>query len=195
MDFKNYAKHDRQTFEYYIKELMMGYDHQLTRKEIINLIYQHKTSSMSLKHCKVLSEKLYDDMYRLGLIQPLLDDEDISEIMINGLSPIIIEKNGKMICTDIAFKNETMLNNIIQKIVASVNRRVNASQPIVDARLEDGSRVNIVLKPVALNGPIVTIRKFKNELVNLDFYVTQGLMDESTKDFWFSVLNKKRIFL
>lgn len=196
MDIQNNTEYNCKTFEHYIKELIMSGQSKLSEKEILNLIYAHKTNSMSLRYCKELSKSLYNEMYRFGVIQPFLDDPLVSEIMINGLSKIIIERQGKIIFTNVCFPSEDVINNIIQKIVSSVNRRVNASSPIVDARLDDGSRVNIVLKPVAVNGPIITIRKFEHQTMNLDYYIEKKIMDIQVKEFLIECVKcRKNIFV
>ena len=113
-----------------------------------------------------LSEKLsmrkdiFNAMRRLDVLQELIEDPAITEIMVNGTHSIFIERDGGLIDTGRSFDSKDRLSDIIQQIVAGANRTVNAAQPIVDARLKDGSRVNVVLEPVALNGPILTIRRF-----------------------------------
>ena len=101
------------------------------------------------------------------MLQELIEDDDITEIMINGTDNIFIEKDGKIHQLQKRFISKTKLEDVVQQIVASANRIVNEASPIVDARLEDGSRVNVVLSPVALNGPIVTIRKFAKEMITM----------------------------
>ncbi len=114
----------------------------------------------------LLSEKLsmrkdiFNAMRRLDVLQELIEDPTITEIMVNGTHSIFIERDGSLIDTGRSFDSKDRLSDIIQQIVAGANRTVNAAQPIVDARLKDGSRVNVVLDPVALNGPILTIRRF-----------------------------------
>ena len=137
-----------------------------------------RDAELTVTECIDYSEMIYNDMFKLGKIQKFLDDIEISEIMINGLSPIIIEKAGVITITEEKFSTVSELENIIQIIVSKVNKRVNATTPIVDVRLEDGSRVNIVLGPVAINGPIVTIRKFNNDRFNLDFLVSTNTLTE-----------------
>ncbi len=110
------------------------------------------------KHKIIIS--IFNSKRRLDIIQPLLDDDSVTEIMINGPDDIFIERNGHIYKTDLRFSHEDKLYNIIQSIVSKVNRTVNESSPIVDARLKDGSRISIVLPPAALNGPVLTIRKF-----------------------------------
>ncbi len=115
---------------------------------------------MHLSERKALSDGVFNTMRGLDALQPLVDDPTITEIMINGTNDIFIEKSGRLYKVGNGFDTEEKLLNVIQNIVSSVNRTVNESTPICDARLKDGSRVNIVLPPIALNGPTVTIRKF-----------------------------------
>ena len=103
---------------------------------------------------------IYNGRRRFGLIQPFLEDNSVNEIMINGTDAIFIEQDGVLKKTDVRFDDRDKLFNLIQSMISWVNRSVNESSPIVDARLTTGARINVVLPPVALNGPIVTIRKF-----------------------------------
>ncbi|MBM7560666.1 CpaF family protein [Fusibacter tunisiensis] len=113
----------------------------------------------------LLEENLTNSILKYDIIQPLLNQENISEIMINGLDSIFIEENGQIKQTEIQFSSQNHLDQLIQKIATEVGREVNINTPIMDARLKDGSRVNVILNPIALNGPIITIRKF-NQLFN-----------------------------
>ena len=113
-----------------------------------------------LKEKLDLRKRLFDSFCRLGILQELVDDDQVTEIMVNGREKIFIEKKGKEILWDKCFDSEEQLEDLIQQIVSRVNRTVNLSSPIADARLEDGSRVHVVLKPVAIDGPVLTIRKF-----------------------------------
>ena len=106
-------------------------------------------------------------------MQELLDDKDITEIMVNGRKDIFIEKRGRTVKWDKSFKSDEQLEDMIQQIVSEVNRVVNVSSPIADARLKDGSRVHIVLPPVSLSGPIITIRKFP-EVISMDRLIALG---------------------
>lgn len=103
----------------------------------------------------------------LGPIEDIVNDKSVTEIMINGPDCIFVEKNGKLTLTDLKFDSREHLEDIVQRIVAKVNRTVDAANPVCDARLLDGSRVNIVLYPIALNGPIVTIRKFPEKVISI----------------------------
>ncbi len=119
----------------------------------------------------------------LGILGEILVDEDVTEIMINGHEDIFIEKSGKLIKLNKRFESKKELEIIIQKFVSSMGRVVNESEPIVDTRLEDGSRVNVVIPPVALNGPIVTIRKFSKETMTVDKLIKFGSITEEVADF------------
>lgn len=114
-----------------------------------------------------IGKELFNALRKLDILQELLEDEEITEIMINGTEYIFVEKEGALLQLDKRFADRQKLENVIQQIVAGANRIVNEASPIVDARLEDGSRVNIVLYPVAINGPIVTIRKFPKEAMTM----------------------------
>ena len=122
---------------------------------------------MPLRKKIELRTSLFDSFRRLDILQELIDNEDITEIMINGKDSIFVEKLGKIQKWDKSFKSDEQLEDMIQKIVSSVNRIVNVATPIADARLEDGSRVHVVLPPISLTGPIVTIRKFP-EAISMD---------------------------
>ena len=115
---------------------------------------------LSMEKKVVIGKELYNSFRKLDILQELLEDDEITEIMINGTQNIFIEKEGRIIELERRFSNRNKLEDVVQQIVGNVNRIVNEASPIVDARLEDGSRINIVLYPIALNGPILTIRKF-----------------------------------
>ena len=112
-----------------------------------------------------------------------MEEPDITEIMINGPNNIFVEKKGRINKIDERFESENRLNDIIQQIVAKTNRRVNESNPIVDTRLEDGSRVNVILPPIALEGPIVTIRKFSKRGITIDDMISWGTISKEAADF------------
>lgn len=122
-------------------------------------------------------------MRKLGILQPILDDRSITEVMINGPDHIFIEKAGHLYETGERFRNQKELEDIIQRIVYRVKRTVDSANPICDARLEDGSRVNIVLAPTALNGPIVTIRKFPEKVINFEDLISWEAISQEAADF------------
>lgn len=137
---------------------------------------------LPLKERLWLRNSLYDSFRRLDILQELLDDKEVTEIMINGAGKIFIEKKGEMILWHRRFEKTEQLEDIIQQIVGKVNRIVNVSSPIADARLEDGSRVHIVLPPVALDGPVVTIRKFP-EPITIEKLIRFQAITEEAADF------------
>lgn len=126
---------------------------------------------------------LFNSIRGYDVLQELLDDQNITEIMINGPDDIFIERNGLLEKSEIHFSSPEKLQDIIQQIVSEANRRVNEASPITDARLYDGSRVNIVLNPVALNGPAVTIRKFPDTPLSMNDLIQFGTLTHETADF------------
>ena len=126
---------------------------------------------------------LFNSIRGYDVLQELLDDQNITEIMINGPDDIFIERNGLLEKSEIHFSSPEKLQDIIQQIVSEANRRVNEASPIADARLYDGSRVNIVLNPVALNGPAVTIRKFPDTPLSMNDLIQFGTLTHETADF------------
>ena len=138
---------------------------------------------MSIKKRQIIHKIIYSSIRGLGIIEELLEEPDITEIMINGPNNIFVEKKGRINKIDERFESENRLNDIIQQIVAKTNRRVNESNPIVDTRLEDGSRVNIILPPIALEGPIVTIRKFSKRGITIDDMISWGTISKEAADF------------
>lgn len=134
-------------------------------RETISQVIAEKSAEkyLSLSEKKAIMDGVFNSMRGLGVLQPLVDDPSVTEIMINGPDDIFVEQSGRLFKKNISFGSNEKLENVIQSIVSRVNRTVNESTPIVDARLKDGSRVNVVLPPIALNGPTVTIRKFPED--------------------------------
>ena len=130
-----------------------------------------------------ISRELFNAFRRLDILQDLIEDESITEIMVNGTENIFYEKGGRLYRTDRHFISEERLCDVIQQIVGETNRYVNESSPVVDARLKDGSRVNVVLKPVAVNGPIMTIRKFPSEAVTMEQLIRWGSLTREAAEF------------
>ncbi|WP_439104947.1 CpaF family protein [Celeribacter marinus] len=125
-----------------------------------------------------LNQNLYDEVRGLGPLETLLNDDTVNDILVNGPQQIFVERDGKLQLTDITFKNEKHLLRIIDKIVSAVGRRVDESNPYVDARLADGSRFNAMVPPVAVDGSLVSIRKFKKEKLAIDDLVRFGAFTE-----------------
>lgn len=154
-------------------------------KEIIRCILEEKGREhyISLKEKADIGKDLFNTLRKLDILQDLLEDDEITEIMINGTSNIFIERDGALYQISKRFSDRNKLEDVIQQIVAGANRIVNEASPIVDARLEDGSRVNIVLYPVAINGPIVTIRKFPREAMTMKELIRRESLNEEMEQF------------
>ncbi len=149
----------------------------------------------SIKTRKEIVSKLFNRFRRYGELQPLLDDDSISEIMINGYDNIFIERGGKILSSDISFESRERLENIIQKIVADVDRKVNRSSPIVDARLKDGSRVHVVLPPIAIDGAVVTIRKFTCATFSMMDLVKSNALNNDMAEYLYTAVREKKNIL
>jgi pilus assembly protein CpaF len=117
---------------------------------------------------------LVDDMVGLGPLEPLLADETVTDIMVNGASQVYVERKGKLDLTDVVFRDDAHVIHVATRIVTEVGRRVDESTPLVDARLKDGSRVNIIIPPLAIDGPTIAIRKFSKKEITLDVMARQG---------------------
>lgn len=139
----------------------------------------------------MMRQELFNSVRRLDLLQELVDDKEITEIMVNGAGNIFYEKYGHIYRWEKSFESIEKLEDVIQQIVAGANRQVNEASPIVDARLADGSRVNVVLKPVALNGPILTIRKFPEEPMSMERLIRQGTLTEEAASFLEKIVRAK----
>jgi len=131
-------------------------------------------SSLNFRDKKLITGAVFESIRGLGVLGRIISDPDVTEVMINGHSDIFIEKDGRLTKSDSQFESRRELEIIITKFVSRAGRAVNESEPIVDFRLEDGSRVNVVMPPIALNGPIVTIRRFPNEAMTIDKLITYG---------------------
>ena len=146
-------------------------DHDQARAEIRDVVGEVVTAKkplISTAEQEELLEDICNDVLGYGPLQPLLARDEITDIMVNGSHPIFIEIHGKVQETDIRFRDNTQLLNVCQRIVSQVGRRVDESSPICDARLPDGSRVNVIAPPLAIDGAILTIRKFKRDKLTLD---------------------------
>ena len=153
-----------------LEELDMTRD--TSDQELTKLIYRtlkeaSEEEYLSLEQRTALGKELFNAFRKLDLLEEFLEDDEITEIMINGTQNIFYEKDGHIYQSDKRFLSKDKLEDVIQQIVAGSNRIVNEASPIVDARLADGSRVNVVLAPVAIDGPIVTIRKFAREGITM----------------------------
>ncbi|SKA21773.1 CpaF family protein [Consotaella salsifontis] len=143
-------------------------------RDIVNDIIAIKSFAMSISEQEQLLADICNDVLGYGPLEPLLARDDIADIMVNGARQTFIEVNGKVQSTNIRFRDNQQLLNICQRIVSQVGRRVDESSPICDARLPDGSRVNVIAPPLAIDGPALTIRKFKRDKLTLDQLVRFG---------------------
>jgi len=151
------------------------------RQEINDIaveILSEKSIVLNREDRMTLNSELYDEVTGLGPLETLLKDDSVNDILVNGPQQIFVERDGKLQLTDITFKDEKHLLRIIDKIVSAVGRRVDESNPYVDARLKDGSRFNAMVPPVAVDGSLVSIRKFKKDKLGIDDLVNFGAFSE-----------------
>lgn len=157
-------------------------------EEIRDLIRRHcgnyaKEHMLTLHTREEMEQSLFHALRKLDVLQELLDDEDITEIMVNGEKHIFYEKQGKLFEFEKAFTSKEKLEDIIQQIAGSNNRMINLSNPIVDTRLSDGSRVNIVLSPISIDGPAISIRKFPKSPYEMQDLIQMQALSEEAADF------------
>lgn len=147
------------------------------------LLEREELSMYPVEYRRRLKQDIFNALRRLDILQSYVDDSTVTEIMVNGTDPIFVEQRGVLRRLDVAFDSPERLQDVIQRIVAGCNRVVNEASPIVDARLSNGSRVNIVMRPIALNGPIVTIRRFSDKPITMDRLVEIGSISEEAAGF------------
>lgn len=154
------------------------------RELIERTIREHtKELSLSMAERRTAKRDVFHALRGLDVLQEMMDDPGITEIMVNGPKEVFYEKDGELFRSGVRFSGERRLQDVIQKIASGVNRAVNEANPIVDARLPDGSRVNIVLPPVALDGPAVTIRKFPKERITMERLIALGSISREAAAF------------
>ncbi len=147
--------------------------------EIVSEILAENKFQLNLVEQRGLIDMLVNDMLGLGPLEPLLADDSVTDIMVNGSSQVYVERGGKLELTDVKFRDHRHLMNIATRIVTKIGRRVDESSPTCDARLEDGSRVNIIIPPLAIDGATISIRKFAKKKITLDVMVRQSNMSEA----------------
>lgn len=170
------------------KEMLQNQEFMTTDEAVLEsidqkIVYHKRDQYISLNDRLYLNNVVFNRIRRLDVLQPLIDDDEISEIMINGIESAFIEKNGELYPVTLEGLTIEKLEDLIQKIVGKVNRVVNEKTPICDARLEDGSRINVVLPPLALNGPILTIRKFPKNPMNMENLIHNGSLTMEASEF------------
>jgi len=157
------------------------------RTQRVTQLLQQVYASTKVTLPNALREQLFkeilDELLGFGVLQPLLDDPEISEVMVNGSEEVFIEKKGKLTKTDVKFENDEAVIRLIEKIIMPLGRRIDPDSPTVDARLPDGSRVNAVIPPVAIDGPSITIRKFYKGLLGIDQLISNGSITQGMADF------------
>ena len=166
----------------------LSMEHAITETKLLSTISEEVLSEsredyIRLRERKQVRRNVFNSIRRLDVLQDLLEDEEITEIMVNGANRIFIEKGGKLIETDREFSSKEKLEEIIQQIASKGNRIVNETSPILDVRLEDGSRVNIVLPPIAIDGPVVTIRRFPKEALTMKRLIELGAITKEAAGF------------
>jgi len=147
--------------------------------ELVGEILREERIRLNQREQKDLVELLLDDMLGLGPLEPLLAEETVTDIMVNGPYQVYVERKGKLELTDVKFRDNQHVLNICSRIVSQVGRRVDESQPLCDARLLDGSRVNIIIPPLAIDGPSISIRKFSKKGITLDIMAKQRNISEN----------------
>lgn len=179
------------TYKEELQEIVLSrtdFSKEVADEELLSLIQivvqeKSKTIYIPTKEKQLLEKEIFNSLRRFDVLQELLDDPTITEIMVNGCQSIFIEQNGILSRWNKHFSSPKKLEDIVQMIVASANRMINEVSPIVDAHLADGSRVNIVLPPIALDGPIITIRKFPDHPITMHQLIEMGSISKQASDF------------
>lgn len=166
----------------------MDFSRELPDSELQEMIARElarcsETEMLSVSHRIQLEQRVFNSLRKLDILQELLEDDEISEIMVNGPEQIFYEKKGCFCKYPYCFSSEEKLQDVIQQMVSKHNRVVNLIAPIVDTRLEDGSRVNIVLSPIAIDGSAISIRKFRNEPMDMEFLIQEGTLSKEAAEF------------
>ncbi len=152
-------------------------------EEMFNKFLDEEGTVITRVERQKMLESILDEILGFGPIQPLLNDDTITEVMVNGPFRVYTERKGKLALTDVSFQNDEHVMRIIERIIAPIGRRVDESKPYEDARLPDGSRVNIIIPPLALNGPVITIRKFPKYRIMVEDYVKFGTATPEMMEF------------
>ncbi|MEK6619774.1 MAG: CpaF family protein [Chloroflexota bacterium] len=154
-----------------------------TIEEMFNRFVDEDGTVITRVERQRMLEQILDEILGFGPIQPLLNDDSLTEVMVNGPFRVYIERKGKLVLSDVTFTNDEHVMRIIERIIAPIGRRVDESKPYEDARLPDGSRVNIIIPPLALNGPVITIRKFPKYRITPEDYVKFGTATADMMEF------------
>ena len=182
----NPQQHKMELVQRVRKKIDLSYDveDEVVLKTIDQVLSEYSTEQyVPISERKVLKKQVYHALLKLDILQELIEDESITEIMINGAKNIFVERNGSLYQTEEEFESEEKLQDMIQQIVAKSNRIINETSPIVDARLSDGSRVNVVLPPVSMDGAAVTIRKFPASPITMEQLIAMNSITQEVSDF------------
>ncbi len=164
--------------------------------EFVKKLVMEEKVALNAEQQQGLIKEIVDETFGLGPLEPLLAKPTVDEILVNGSQRIFVEEFGKLILTNVKFRDDAHLRNVINRIVASVGRRIDEASPMVDARLPDGSRVNAIIPPLALNGPVLSIRRFKKDPLKVHDLVRSGSMNEKMAEYLqLAVENKLNILI
>ncbi len=182
--------HKRIVDELSVEESKILTDQNVERRVLEDIVAKLANAQMDAEPVPVprgersrIITEVVDEVLGYGPIDPLLQDETISEVMVNGPAQVYVERKGKLILTDVRFRDDAHVMHVIEKIVAPLGRRIDESSPLVDARLPDGSRVNAIIPPLALKGPCLTIRKFAKDPLTADNLVDFGTLTAEMAEF------------
>ena len=150
---------------------------RLQIRDVANRLINEEAAPLSVIQRRQVVRQIEDEVMGLGPLEPLLADPSVSDILVNGPNSIYVERSGKLQRTAVRFNDDAHLLNIIDRIVSKVGRRIDESTPMVDARLTDGSRVNAIIPPLAIDGPILSIRRFRKDALNIDDLVRYGSLN------------------
>lgn len=193
-------KADYQRYRERVQALLSG-ENELGDAQVEQAIFEVLSASgaadgLSVRDKLQLRRRLFDSLRGLDVLQPLLDDDDVTDIMVNGPTEIFYEKAGQILCPEDGFDSPERLAEVIRQIVGAVDRAVNEAHPIVDARLPDGSRVNAVFPPASPNGPVLTIRRFRKNAITPEELVEWGTLTSEAMEFLKqAVVGKQNLFV
>ena len=158
-------------------------DHARTEiREIVQRLFAEDSAPLSLEQRRRIVQEIEDEVMGLGPLEPLLADPKVADILVNGPKQVFVERHGKLELTDVQFNDDDHLANIIDRIVSGVGRRIDESSPMVDARLKDGSRVNAVIPPLSIDGPMMSIRRFGVDLLQMEDLIEFGALTEEVAE-------------
>ena len=160
-------------------------------KKIVRGLLSEQTLPLNLHEREELVDQVLDEVFGLGPLEPLIKDAEISDILVNTYDQVIVERNGKLEPTDVRFKDDRHLLQVIDRIVSAVGRRIDDSSPMVDARLADGSRVNAIIPPLSIDGPHLSIRKFRRDVLSAEDMLRNETLTEPMMEFMKGVVSSR----